>query len=315
MKILVTGSDGYLGNVLVPMLISLGHEVIGIDLGIFNHGQFLKFDLSEDNLDSIDSKGIDAIVHLAGISNDPSCELHPDLTTKMNVIASNNLIAWACKNKIRKFIFASSASVYGIGNIPSAENSILRPQSDYATSKIDVENFLSFRRLHGELDPVILRFGTLFGYSPKMRFDLAINLMTKSAYTEGAIKVFGSGDQFRPFLHVSDAARAIIHGLNYNGFITTNIVKKNIKVIELARHLEDLFRVSVRLVGETADNRNYQLDDTVMNEKFDFRPFCGILTGSGEVWKWCSRNANDLDNDKYYTIRMWKKYYKEYLNG
>jgi nucleoside-diphosphate-sugar epimerase len=310
MTALVTGSNGYLGNVLMSKLKGFGiSEVVPMDLGIFSHKLYgyNKLDLRDFNFTSLFSTDIDTVIHLAGVSNDPSCELDYKLTQQMNVDASKRLIDFASISGVRRFIFASSASVYGSNKCLVNEEAELNPQSEYARSKIEVENYLLE---HKNLNPIIFRFGTLFGYSPKMRYDLAVNLMVKDAIIDGIIKVHG-GEQSRPFLHVEDAAIAILKSI---GTFTTgifNLATTNVQIQYLAEVIASFENAKIELNQGSTDSRDYKMDCTKSRKEL------GLVTNSlaygiAQLDSYIrSIKSTDFTHSDYYTIKAWKNYLEE----
>lgn len=314
--ILVTGANGYLGNVLYPMLIREGHDPWPVDLNLFlptiDITQPYSYDICTMDWDSwFELHHPAAIVHLASISNDPACELDPCITHEINTLATIKLVQAAVKYRVPKFVFASSASVYGEMNDLVDENAPTNPLSAYAKSKLDAEAIL-LEFASKTFQPVILRFGTLFGPSRRMRFDLAINLMVKDAITTGAIKVFG-GSQWRPFLHVVDAARAIVRTLDYpGGDIIFNIVRENLNIYNLATRVQQALLPITKVVinpTETEDARNYALSGDRMVDVLKFGTVRSVNHGIVQIAGWvldAQDQGIDLDDDRFYTTRMWK---------
>jgi nucleoside-diphosphate-sugar epimerase len=280
-----------------------------MDLGIFSHKlySYNKLDLRDFNFTSLFSTDIDTVIHLAGVSNDPSCELDYRLTQEMNVDASKRLIDFASISGVRRFIFASSASVYGSNKELVDECAELNPQSEYARSKIEVENYL---QEHDNLNPIIFRFGTLFGYSPKMRYDLAVNLMVKDAIVDGVIKVHG-GEQSRPFLHVEDAAISVLKSTI--GFTTGifNLATTNTKIQHLAEVIAGFENAKVDFEQGSTDPRDYKMDCTKARKEL------GLVTNSiaygiAQLDSYIKSIKNpDFSHSDYYTIKSWKKYLEE----
>jgi len=223
-KILVTGGAGYIGSVLVKYLLDKGYYVRVFDCLFFGEDpikKFLKlpnFELIRGDIRNLEDfpelfKDIYAVIHLAALSNDPSCDIDPQDTVDINYVSSVKLAGLCKKNKIERFIFSSSCSVYGAGeDIILDEQSEKAPISLYAKSKIDVENKL-LEMMDKNFLPTILRNGTIFGISPRMRFDLVLNLMTKYAITKNKVFIVGGGLNWRPLIHVDDVASAMILSL------------------------------------------------------------------------------------------------------
>src|SRR5580698_4998768 len=226
MHVLVAGGAGYIGSVLVPSLLEQGHRVTVLDRMYFGdtlarpqarHGERLR--VVRGDVRAFDRgllQSVDAVIDLSGISNDPSCELEPELTRSVNVDGAKRLASAALEQGVRRYVFSSSCSVYGHGEgLGLTEASPRHPVSLYARSKAEVEDFVLDlgNSSRGEMDVTCLRLATVFGLSPRMRFDLAINVMTKNAYVNRRITVDGGGRQWRPFVHVRDVARAFELGL------------------------------------------------------------------------------------------------------
>src|SRR5438105_4980761 len=248
MKILVTGGAGYLGSVLVPKLVMRGHSVRVVDIGYFgmshlrsiNPGvEIVREDLRRINADPQFRKqlldGCDCVIHLAAISNDPSAELHPQLTEEVNFDTTVSLASAARDSGIR-FLFSSSCSVYGEADGDLTEDSVVKPLTVYAMSKVKSEDAL-FRMATRSWCPVVLRNGTLFGYSPRMRFDLVINIFSLYSTIHNEIRVFGNGLQWRPFLSVQDCARGCLFFAEKRdpSHICYNVSHENLRVVDLSR--------------------------------------------------------------------------------
>jgi nucleoside-diphosphate-sugar epimerase len=297
MNVLVTGGAGYLGSVLVPKLLVRGHRVRSLDIGYFgvDHLRAMRptVEIVRDDIRAVlrdrvalDGllKDIDVVVHLAAISNDPSAELNPRLTEEVNFEASRDL-ATACKARGIRFIFSSSCSVYGEAPGEADEEGRTNPLTAYAKSKVDTDQFLL-----GIADktwrPAILRNGTLFGFSPRMRFDLVINIFSYCSTLYNEVRIFGDGQQWRPFLHVADCARAFVHFVEHpeHAHVMYNIAHENFRVVDLI----DIFRAinpAVKAVYVTLDNpdvRNYHVSVARMKAE-GIQPSVSVTTGAEEI--------------------------------
>ena len=218
MKILVTGTEGYIGAVVGPFLIERGHEVLGVDTGFHRAGFLYRngapcvpFNLNKDirHLDETDLAGIDAIVHMAELSNDPVGQLNPTITHMINHEGSVRLARLAKRVGIERFIYTSSCSVYGIAEQDLVtEESPTNPQTAYAVCKTLVERDLS-KMADDSFSPTFLRNATAYGASPRMRFDIVLNNLSGLAWTIGEIKMESDGTPWRPFVHIRDIAAAI----------------------------------------------------------------------------------------------------------
>ncbi len=218
-RVLVIGGAGYVGSVLVRRLLDRGYRVTVMDAlmygdeGIRDLFGDPSFDVVRGDLRDLEAvvsaaRGADAIVHLGALVGDPACDLDEQLAVDINLEATRTLASVARGLGIRRFVFASTCSVYGASDDLLHEASALAPVSVYARTKMHSEEMLISMN-GGAFAPIVLRFGTFFGASPRARFDLVVNLLSAKAVTEGEITLFG-GDQWRPFLHVEDGADAIL---------------------------------------------------------------------------------------------------------
>ena len=221
----------------------------------------------------------------------------------MNIEASKRLIDFSSAIGVKRFIFASSASVYGSNSQLVEETSEVKPLTAYAKSKKEIEDYLlDFK----DLDPIILRFGTLFGVSPKMRFDLAINLMIKDALFTKEVNVYGGGEQFRPFLNVADAANILYYLLSINKKYQYNIYNysvSNIKIRTLAELIAEITGTNLNIHPvDSPDLRNYKMNTSRAMKEFPM-PTISIVEGIKHVRRWCLDNIMKLDDVDYYTIK------------
>jgi len=217
-SVLVIGGAGYIGSALVPRLLARGYNVRVLDLLLWGTEPIKDYvahphlEVVEADLRQIDKiveamRGMDAVVHLGGIVGDPACSLDEGLTIDVNLAATRLIAEVARGEGVQRLLFASTCSVYGSGDALLSESSVTNPLSLYAKTKLASERVLLDIADH-EFAPVVFRFGTIFGFSGRTRFDLVVNLLTAKAIQEGKITVFG-GNQWRPFVHVDDAARAV----------------------------------------------------------------------------------------------------------
>lgn len=296
MRVLVTGGGGYLGSVLVPKLLARGHEVRIVDLGYFGLDHLRRLtpraEVRREDLRTLASSpdlgreildGCDAVIHLAAISNDPSADLHPELTEVVNVGVTLKLAELA-RERGAHFLFSSSCSIYGEADGAIDEHGATRPLTVYASSKVQAEQALA-GMAGGSWHPTVLRNGTLFGYSSRMRFDLVVNIFSFQTVLYNRVKVFGDGIQWRPFLHVGDCARAFMHFMEHpehSGVF--NIAHENLRVIDLV----DVFRgIRPSLEVEHVptpdeDRRNYRVSAARMRDA-GFEPRTSVATGSEEM--------------------------------
>jgi nucleoside-diphosphate-sugar epimerase len=298
MKFLVTGGAGYLGSVLIPKLLARGHQVRVHDIGYFGlshlKGMSPRVELIRGDIRQMRGNracardliaGCDVVVHLAAISNDPSAELHPELTSQVNYEATA-VLAEEAKAKKLPFIFSSSCSVYGEADGLLTESGADNPLTTYAISKVKCDEMLSDLG-DASWSPVSLRNGTLFGFSPRMRFDLVINVFSLHTVLRNKISVFGDGKQWRPFLHVGDCARAFIHFAENppsGGHQVFNISYENLRVVDLI----DVFKaIAPRLEVEflptdNPDKRDYAVDNRKMLAA-GYQPLTTVRVGAEQL--------------------------------
>jgi len=305
MKILVTGGSGYLGSILTRKLLANGHHVKILDNFLFGKDSIKDIE-NNKNLEIVEGdirdlsivgkslKNIDSVIHLASIVGTQSAELDPKTSIEINFMATRN-IAELCKiYKIKQFIFASTCSVYGAQpDQLIAENSEVNPLDSYGLSK-----FQSERAILQVYDyPTILRLGTLFGASHRMRFDLAINLFISQAMNKEKITVFG-GTQWRPFLHVDDAAEAFSFAVENKMEGIYNVIWKNLTINQMAKDVKKLVPTQIELSKDIVDKRDYRVTGTKL-EKFGFKAKKDI---SYAVKEFKSKILSDVKNykqDKY----------------
>ncbi|MBN2312030.1 MAG: aminotransferase class I/II-fold pyridoxal phosphate-dependent enzyme [Candidatus Hydrogenedentes bacterium] len=321
MRVLVTGGAGYLGCRLVPTLIERGHDVRVFDRFCFGgepvqsfarsprceiaHGDVRRLQECPDLF-----AGVDAVIHLAGLANDPSCDLDPDSAMDVNFEASKELATLAHQSGVGRFVFVSSCSVYGKGVFDLLdEESPTNPVATYGASKLAAEQAL-LQMQSPFFEPVIARPATLFGWSPRMRFDLAVNQMTATAVRTHTINVFGGGAQWRPFVHVADAARALagmleapaeqVSGQVFN--VGSN--DATFRIRDLAERLAALFPdVRVEAVRADADLRDYRVVFDKVAEVLGFAPTYSVEDGAREVAGALEDAALDPFDAIYFNVR------------
>ena len=309
MNILVTGGCGYVGSVLTPKLLDQGHIVTVYDIMWF--GNFLKEHknlkiIQGDirNIDAIPMVGIDAIIHLANIANDPCGDLNAKLAWEVNVLATMGMVEKAIANKVKQFILSSSGSVYGVKEEPQVTEELpLVPISDYNKTKMVSERvLLSYK---DKIIIQIVRPATVCGYSPRMRLDLSVNMLTVQALANGRITVFG-GDQTRPNIHIQDITDVFIHFLNMGEKASGiyNAGFENISILDIARMAAKFIPAEV-IVSESNDPRSYRLNaDKLL--RTGFKPKFKVVDAIREIIE--AFNAGSLkDEDGCYNIRTMKQ--------
>ena len=282
MKILVTGTEGYLGSLLPPLLLEKGHEVIGVDTGyykvgwLYNGTTVTAKTLNKDirDITKEDLQGVEAIVHMAELSNDPTGQLAPNITYEINHKGSIRLAELAKSAGVRRFVYMSSCSVYGVateGEI--TEESPVNPQTAYAECKTLVERDVKLMA-DENFSPSFMRNATAFGASPRMRFDIVLNNLAGLAWTTKEIKMTSDGTPWRPLVHALDickaivctleAPRDIIHNQTFNVGDTAN----NYQVKEIAEIIASIFEGCKLSFGDSgSDNRSYRVSFEKINTK------------------------------------------------
>ena len=309
MNILITGGCGYVGTVLTNHLLSQKHKIKIIDTQWFgNHLkpkknlQIIKQDIR--NIDKVSLKNIDTIIHLANIANDPAVELNPELSWDINVLASQQLIDKAIRSKVKHFIYASSGSVYGVKKEKKVtEDMTLVPISVYNKTKMIAERiFLSYQ---DKIKVHCIRPATVCGYSPRMRLDISVNLLTYHALSKGLITIFG-GNQIRPNININDLVRVFEHFLKrrnlpggcYNaGF--ENISIKNLAK-KINKNIESKFKIK-----KSNDPRSYRQHSAKLI-KTGFKPKYNVLDAVKDIKKKYAEGMIS-NNKKNFTVK-WMKY-------
>ena len=275
MRILVTGTEGYLGALVGPVLEAAGHEVVGLDTGFYKTGWLYHPDdpasprtLIKDvrHLTVEDLKGFEAVVHMAELSNDPTGELNPDITYEINHKGSVQLAESARKSGVSRFVYMSSCSVYGVGSDEDVtEDSPVNPQTAYAICKTLVERDVGGLAADG-FSPTFMRNATAFGASPRMRFDIVLNNLCGLARTTGEIRMISDGTPWRPLVHGLDIAKAIRCGLEapidsvQNEIFNVGSSEQNYRVREIAEIVARVFPgCRLTLGGQPSDNRSYRV--------------------------------------------------------
>jgi len=274
MRVCVTGNDGYLGSLLVPELMKRGHEVVGLDTGfykermLYRNGANSPTTMVKDlrRVEAKDLAGADAIVHMAELSNDPAGQLAPNITYDINHKGSIRLAEMARAAGVKRFVYMSSCSVYGVADQDYVtEESPVNPQTAYAICKTLVERDLR-AMADSQFSPTFLRNATAYGASPRMRFDIVLNNLAGLAWTTHEIKMTSDGTPWRPLVHGLDISRAIIRVLEapleavHNQIFNVGDTTHNYRVREVAEIVAESFPgCSVAFGSSTSDNRSYRV--------------------------------------------------------
>jgi nucleoside-diphosphate-sugar epimerase len=313
MRVLVTGHQGYLGTVMVPVLRADGHEVVGLDSGFFagcvlgalpGDPPGLTVDLRDVTVEQL--TGFDAVIHLAALSNDPLGSLDPQITYAINHHASVRLARLAKAAGVRRFLYASTCSVYGAaGDELVTEDAPLRPITPYAESKVRVEDDVA-ALADADFTPVFLRNATAFGFSPRLRADIVLNNLVGYAVLTGEVKVLSDGTPWRPLVHAADIASAFancltaptaaIHGKAFNIGSEVN----NLTVADIAKAVVDAVPGSqLNITGESgADPRSYRVDFSAAREAIGFRAAWGVPAGARQLYE--EYTARGLTSDDFF---------------
>tara|TARA_B100000780_G_scaffold126515_1_gene88690 strand:- start:418 stop:1368 length:951 start_codon:yes stop_codon:yes gene_type:complete len=311
MRTLVTGACGYKGTVLVPKLLAAGHEVTAFDTMWF--GNFLEKTPGDRkgltcitgdlrDISSLDLSGYDAIIHLASIANDPCADLNPKLTWDVNVLATMQLADKAVRAGIEHFIYASSGSVYGVSEEPNVtENLPLLPLSEYNKTKMCAERvLLSFSN---EMAIQIVRPATVCGLSPRMRLDVAVNLLTMAALDTRKITVFG-GKQVRPNIHIDDITDLYIFLLAHRDVTGIfNAGFENMSILEIAEAIANVFPTDI-VTKKSNDPRSYRLNSDKLLAT-GFLPKKTVSDAVSEIMA-AYKNGDIKNEDRFHNLRWMK---------
>ena len=320
-KVLVTGGAGYVGSLLVPKLLNWGYQIKVLDLYLYGDDvldsvknnpnlEQIKGDIRDKALLEKVMQGCDAVFHLACISNDPSFELNPALGKSINYDAFLDLVDVAKSNQVKRFIYASSSSVYGINPNPNVrEDASCQPLTDYSKYKLLCENILKESNLNG-MEYVIVRPATVCGYAPRLRLDLVVNILTMQALTKKEITVTG-GPQLRPNINIKDmvdvyqllleAPRGDVHAEVFNAG------SENFSVTTIANLVKEAItdsEISIKIMP-TNDIRSYHINSDKIKAKLGFQTKHGIADAVQSI-QYAYTNGwipNILTDSRYYNIK------------
>ena len=304
MKAIVIGGAGYSGSVLVSQLLARGDEITVVDSFWFgdwlvDHPKLRKICCDIRDVEQLPDERFDAVVHLANIANDPGVELSPVLSWEVNVLASQRIAEWAISHDTPHFIYASSGSVYGVKDEERVTEELsLVPLSAYNKTKMVAERvLLSFAdrfALH------IVRPATICGVSPRMRFDLTVNMLTLQAATNQRITVYG-GSQVRPNIHIEDIAGVYMHFLDHpeieSGLYNAGF--ENLSVLEIAEMIANRIPAEI-VVTESNDPRSYRVDSSKLLES-GFKPAKSVEHAIDGLVSYCAKESN-LDRPEWHTV-------------
>ncbi|HBB35051.1 MAG TPA: NAD-dependent dehydratase [Cyanobacteria bacterium UBA8803] len=321
MRVLVTGHKGYIGTILVPMLLEGGHDVVGLDSDLFAQSTFgegiqeipeLKKDIRD--VEASDLDGFEAVIHLAGLSNDPLGYFNPNLTDEINHLASVKLAQLAKAVGIERFIFSSSCSNYGAGGDDWLnEESSFNPVTPYGISKVATEQDVT-QLADSNFSPTFLRNATAFGVSSRLRFDLVLNNLVAWAFTTGRVYIKSDGTPWRPIVHIEDISRAFIAVLHaprelvHNQAFNVGRNEDNYRIRELAEIVEETVpgcRIEYAADAEP-DKRCYRVDCSKIAQTLpEFQPQWNARRGAEELYSAYQKiglTLEDFEGSKYKRI-------------
>ena len=311
MKILVTGACGYVGSSLTPYLLKKGHEIIAVDTQWFglNLEESKNLTLYKEDIRNLDEKyfeDIEAVIHLANIANDPGVDLNPVLSWEVNVLATQRLFEHSVKMGVNQFIYASSGSVYGVKDEPEVTEDLpLVPISVYNKTKMVSERVaLSFSSENIKI--INVRPATVCGWSPRMRLDVSVNMLTFQALKNKKIKVFG-GNQIRPNIHMKDMVRVYDHFLENKANIESgnyNAGFENISILDIANMVSKKLDAEI-VITPSNDPRSYKQNSDKLIAT-GFKPSFGVEYAIDEITEKFEK-GQFIDEDNFYTVKKMKK--------
>lgn len=305
MKILVTGGCGYKGHVLIPKLLARGYEVVALDTQWFGsfltpHAKLTVVKGDVRHIDSVPLDGVDCIIHLSSIANDPCGDLNPQLTWEVSALATMQLADKAKRVGIKRFIYASSGSVYGIKDEPQVTEDLeLKPVSEYNKTKMVGERVLL--SYSDDMVVQIVRPATVCGYSPRMRLDVSVNMLTMQALTNGKITVFG-GDQTRPNIHIDDITDVYLHLIDHPELTGIyNAGFENISILDIAKLVTKHVPADI-LVSPSNDPRSYRVNSDKLLAT-GYKPKKGVEQAILEIIE--KYRSGVLTDDERYSNLKW----------
>ena len=305
MKILVTGGCGYKGHILVPKLLNCGHDVHVVDTMWFKnflqpHEHLTVQQGSVLEPDTISTDGVDVVIHLSSVANDPCGDLNPTLTWETSALATMQIADKAARSGVKQFIYASSGSVYGVSEEEQVTEDLeLKPISEYNKTKMVSERVLM--SYMDDMQVQIIRPATVCGLSPRMRLDVSVNLLTMAALTKQEITVFG-GAQTRPNVHIDDITDAYLHFIdNPQHTGVYNVGFENISILEIAEMVADVVPADI-VIQQSNDPRSYRVNsDKILTT--GFKPKKTVKTAIQEIVE--AYNKGELKDEPHFHNLKW----------
>ena len=324
-RILVVGGAGYVGSVLTEELLQRGYAVRVLDRLYFGadglHGVRDRIELVDADMRTVSPAvldGVDAVVNVGGLSNDPTAEYNPQANYAINTVATVELARLCKAQGVRRYIFASSCSIYDCGvleegaDVLQDETSPVAPRAPYSVSKREAERAL-LPLADAGFCPVVLRKGTVYGYSPRMRYDLVVNTFVRDALTRGQLTLHHGGEMWRPLVDVRDAAQAYVLLVEADESLVRgeifNLCYQNLRISELALRVREALRglgiaVDLRPDYQHGGVRNYRVSGAKIARVLNFRPKVSIDEAVAELVEQAQRaRGTDFENPRYYNIR------------
>ncbi len=315
MKILITGGAGYIGSVLTNLALQNGHSVVAVDHLWFNEHiplihlsnpnyTFVKGDIRDKSVVEGAMQNIDFIIHTAAVVGDPASKLFPEDTKSINETASYQLIDLARERKVKGFIFFSTCSNYGIANDLATEETPLSPLSLYAESKVNVERYLTEKVK--DMDWVIGRLSTIYGASPRMRFDLTVNDFTLNGWKKKYLDIF-LPESYRPYIHVFDLANVMMNVIANFDKVKNNVFNigfpgENYQKIQIANTVKKYIPdVKIDILKEGGDKRDYQVDFSKLHKFISVKQIFNVDKSVAEIFEMLEKGyITDPDSPVYY---------------